>query len=627
MKYRADIDGLRAIAVMMVVFYHIGFKFLSGGFIGVDIFFVISGYLITSVIYQEISIGKFSFSNFYLRRMKRILPVFFFVGFVTLLVGGLILLPTDLISLSKAFIAASFFISNIFIWRQSAGYFASDTKEMPLLHTWSLSLEEQFYFIWPVILILFIKFTSRKKIAQIIFCITIFSFLLAEWASRTHPGPSYFLLPTRAGELMIGAFVAILNIHKNHNAGLSKFQTNIIAVLSLALILLPAAIITESTVFPGINSLIPCVGSAALIYVGSTNNFISTKLLSTPRLVFIGKISYSVYLWHWPFVAYLNYLQYDISFSTGLWILFFTFTLSFISWKYVETPARKLKTNFLSATKWIFAGPTLCLLLFFLIIQSTHGVPERYSNRDVKILSYLNDSKHLTEKGNCFLTTTSDNVKFFDRETCLKILNNKQNKILIGDSHAAHLWSGLHSAYEGINLLQATASGCKPVLNAIGEKRCTDLFKYLYGDFLKHNVKNINSIIISARWEDNDIKPLITTISYLKSLGYNVTVLGPIVEYTTDLPKLIVLSDVWKKNFTDSRRIIMNIMSTDEKLKNLSKQSGFTYISTLNTICSNAKTCAVEDQYGIPLQFDYGHLTAAGATYVGYKWKEAKYNL
>ena len=247
-KYRSDIDGLRAVAVLLVVFYHAGFKFISGGFVGVDVFFVISGFLITSIIQKEIINSEFKLFNFYVRRIRRILPSFYVVIFFTIFFGYFLLLPSDYTLLAKSFMASSVFIANMYFWKSTGGYFNSNTDELPLLHIWSLSLEEQFYFIWPFVLIFILSTKLKKIIIPIITVVIISLFLLSEWAALMKPNAAYYFLPTRAGELLIGALLAIMVAS---GTKLTNTLAQWASILGAVLILYSALILSKSSVFPG----------------------------------------------------------------------------------------------------------------------------------------------------------------------------------------------------------------------------------------------------------------------------------------------------------------------------------------------------------------------------------------
>ena len=305
-KYQPHIDGLRAIAVLSVVIFHLEGSYLPGGFLGVDIFFVISGYLITSIIYKNKLNGNFSFSDFYVRRAKRILPPLFFVLFLTLIAGYILMLPYDFYKLGISSLSVITFLANIQYSLRTGDYFSGDSAEWPLLHTWSLSVEEQYYFVFPILLFtLIVKFPRALDI--VLLSLLVASFCLAEFISRStgYETFSYYLLFTRMGELLVGSMLAILQSKKvlNHiNSSLTSFFL-ICALLALMII------VNERTVFPGFVAFIACLITAGLI---NSNNKITSILLANKLSIFVGIISYSLYLFHWPVLAFFRYI-YSVS--------------------------------------------------------------------------------------------------------------------------------------------------------------------------------------------------------------------------------------------------------------------------------------------------------------------------
>ncbi|MDQ0606614.1 peptidoglycan/LPS O-acetylase OafA/YrhL [Variovorax sp. W1I1] len=292
-QYRPDIDGLRAIAVISVFINHLSASVLPGGFIGVDIFFVISGFLITSQIRKEICEDNFSIKQFYKRRINRIAPVLMLVLVVSLLVGVVLLSPSDLVRLGKSSIYSMIGLSNVFFWREYGSYFAGNAAEAPLLHTWSLGVEEQFYLIWPLLTLLLFKL-SRRYVLAIFGILTIAAIAVSQMGVNIAASAAYYLLPTRFFELMIGGVLALLIVHVQPT---TKLQSQISLVAGFVLIIGSLALIGKSSPFPGIMAIWPCAGAALLIWAGS-GRFTSSRFLLSRPMVFIGLISYSLYLWH-----------------------------------------------------------------------------------------------------------------------------------------------------------------------------------------------------------------------------------------------------------------------------------------------------------------------------------------
>lgn len=339
MNYRREIDGLRALAVLPVIFFHAGFAAFSGGFVGVDIFFVISGYLITSIILSEKAAGVFSLISFWERRARRILPVLFLVMAVSIPAAFVLLDQFALHSFAKSVSAASLFYSNFHFWKDG-GYFETAAELKPLLHTWSLAVEEQYYIFFPLFMLTAWKF-GRKPMVAMLAAITLTSFGLAVWAAENLPDAAFFLLPMRGWELLLGAFVAF---HSSRH-GLPNLGRlgSVLAFLGLLLIGFAVATFSASTPFPGVHALVPTLG-AVLIIVFTTPASLVGKFLGSRAMVGIGLLSYSAYMWHQPLFAFMRHVFDGFDpFRAGLSTLA-AFGLSWLSWKYVELPCRNRQT-------------------------------------------------------------------------------------------------------------------------------------------------------------------------------------------------------------------------------------------------------------------------------------------
>lgn len=338
-KYRADVDGLRAVAVLMVILFHSGLAF-SGGYVGVDVFFVISGYLITGIIVGQQMQGSFSLKNFWMRRIRRILPASIVMVIVTLFAGVLLLLPRDLDELGKSAVAQQFIASNFFFWHHT-GYFDSRADLKPLLHTWSLAVEEQFYLVYPLLLVLCQRMT-QKNLFQLLSALTLGSFCLACYLVYEHAGATFYATPTRAWELSIGGLLALIETRLIWSRGLREFA----GLLGLGLVCYAAFTFNKETVFPGANALLPCFGAVLIIAASASGPTFVKKVLSFKPIVFIGLISYSLYLWHWPVLVYQRYWFGDnTSVTTMTIILLFCFLMSTLSWKFIEQPFRSSGTG------------------------------------------------------------------------------------------------------------------------------------------------------------------------------------------------------------------------------------------------------------------------------------------
>lgn len=373
MIYRNDIDGLRAISVIGVILFHAGVM-IPGGFVGVDVFFVISGFLITSIILNESETNNFSLVNFWARRIRRILPLASFVSLVTLIFGYMILSPQDFLDLSKSGIAQSFFSANIYFWK-SVGYFSQASELKPLLHMWSLSIEEQFYLFYPFLLIPFLH--NRKALYIFLVFLTVFSFVLNLGLVDRSPVATFYLLPTRAWELSIGGLLALVakkNIH-------TKFP-NILDFIGISSIVISFMFYDKSDSFPGAYALLPVIGASLLLLPKSNETYIS-KFLSLSVLKFLGKISFSLYLWHWPILVYNNHIFIDQN-EFNLWFyLALLLIISYISWIFIEEPFRRSKILKNHKICYIFGIFLIALVLMpNLVVYKYDGFSSRFSSKE-----------------------------------------------------------------------------------------------------------------------------------------------------------------------------------------------------------------------------------------------------
>lgn len=510
LNYRQEVDGLRALAVLTVIFFHAGFESFRGGFVGVDIFFVISGYLITSIILLEIQSETFSLTNFYERRLRRILPALFCVLLVSFLLAWTILLPDDMKSFSRSMVATSLYVSNIFFW-QTSGYFDSATELKPLLHTWSLSIEEQYYLLFPIFLIFIWKLSKFKALISLAI-LTILSFLSIKYFSTN---TAFYLLHTRCWELLIGVFVAIYLIYiPNDKLNTSVKET--LGLIGLGMLIYSIFTFDELTPFPSNFSLLPTIGTA-LIILFATDKTLLGKLLAMPILVGVGLISYSAYLWHQPLFAFARIESPEgVNQSSYLILIAFTFLLAFLSWKYVETPFRsKQKFN----RKQIFQYSALGSILFVLIgvigYTSTGYSGIRFSEPELKKLSSFKRS----------------NLKPCNFNTCDLSEAANDDWLLVGDSNAYHFSVPLNEAInqKGKKLFNLAKGGCLPVIGFVRKdklpefnKNCEDHYSQVRSYILsKTSPKNI---LVSAAWgyyvygdsypQDNGFKKFYSTQVY-----------------------------------------------------------------------------------------------------------------
>jgi peptidoglycan/LPS O-acetylase OafA/YrhL len=493
--YRADIDGLRAVAVILVVLYHLRTAKCTGGFIGVDTFFVISGYLISSHIITDVDAGRFSLTDFYERRIRRIFPALIALLFAVTIVGCLTLLPTEVKACAKSMLAALFSVSNFYFWRHM-GYFDATNGVSPLLHTWSLAVEEQFYLILPLLLKL-LRRLPRPKLVLVISLIALASLVASSIGAARSDSAAFYLLHSRAWELLLGTLLALCPIR----FAIPGWLRNLAAFLGLSLIVGLGFAYTDDTPFPGLAALGPCLGTALVIWAGfgpSHRKTLAARLLSVPPMRLIGLISYSLYLWHWPLIVFA---RTDTDLSTDisprllkLCLLGLSFGLAFLSWRFVELPFRygRFRPSRPRLFGIAFAGAGLLAAVAVSLIYF-NGISRNWSGAAVHVADYLDYNPDRQYRGgSCFVDGGVG--QRFNAALCLREYTAQRNYLLIGDSHAAALWYGLSSTFAGVNFMQATAAGCKPVLgeqivarifNSVTERQrtCMSLMSYIYHDY------------------------------------------------------------------------------------------------------------------------------------------------
>jgi len=491
MRYRKDIDGLRAIAILAVLFYHLGFSVISGGFIGVDIFFVISGFLITQSIQNDLNNNIFTIKHFYIKRIRRIVPVLFVTTIITMIVAIFILPIEALKEFALSVTSVSFFGSNIFFW-QHIDYFSVSAELKPLLHTWSLGIEEQFYIFFP----LFMMWTATWRSKKVFIVTVIFSFLSfalsASSFGLSHSQANFFLPITRFWELFMGVLLALF-LSQKREMKRSKILDDVLALLGLGFIIAPLLLLDYNSVFPGINALYPVVGSALIIYSGERGESFLVPILSHKVVRYIGLISFSLYLWHWSIIAFAkNLIIGEFSFGVQLFILTLTFVLSALSYHFVEKPFRrdeKLKA-FLKIKNGLIALSLLAIgsLLLFTFLK----------------LSFPNTQTHHKDT-NCFKSrATMESVG----ECSFGDTQSKKIFVLYGDSHASALYP-LFDSFAKENSMKGifiSLSGCAPLFDIRREdgvgnaSNCTGEYAKNIENFLESNAKEIDHLYLVARW-------------------------------------------------------------------------------------------------------------------------------
>jgi len=610
-SYRPDIDGLRAIAVLAVVLYHLGVVLpgsvlvrLSGGFVGVDVFFVISGYFITKVIQTQLDQGQFSVAAFYQRRALRILPALFVMLVIVSLFSIYYMFPVELTDYSYSLIANVGSISNFYFWN-TASYFSTPGDTKPLLHTWSLAVEEQFYLFWPILLSVIHRRAGALK-GPTIAILGILSFILGALGVYLWPDGAFYLVFGRIWELLLGAALALRLLPSPRR----RWGRELTTVTGLSLILVSVFAYNETTLFPGVAALLPCLGAVLVIAGGEAGSSIAGQMLSFRPLVFVGLISYSLYLWHWPVMVMQKTMSLvpggDIGRMVKLGVVGLCFALAALSWQFVERPFRYSSMSRANVLRLSAASGALLIIIGLLGLD---GLPSRFPVDAVRMGGFLDYPLRHPGLDACQLNageTASD--AFF--AGCLPSDATKPTVLLLGDSHATHLGYGLQPALSQVNLLRVTGAGCKPVLETdLATGHCGSLFSYLYRRVLPAH--KVGMILLAGRWVDADLGPVSAFLNYARSRGIPVLLFGPIVQYDQALPRLIAESERLNEPGLIARHRLDN-GTLDQALASVARANGADYVSLLHLMCPTA-ACLMVLPGGTPVQYDYGHLTIEGS--------------
>lgn len=431
-RYRSDIDGLRAIAILFVLLFHAGISVLSSGFIGVDIFFVISGFLITSIINDSIKNKSFSLSSFYVRRLWRLQPALITVMIFSLLAAIVFYLPADFIDYMKSARQTSLFTSNQYFAHSTTGYAAPDTAHLLLLHTWSLSIEWQWYLLLPLGIMIFNRYLSEKSIKLATVLITVAMLGISLHLSNEYPNKSYYFLISRIFEFMLGSSLVILN---QDQIKLDRVTASVLGCVSFVTLFYCATRENIILGYPDYHAVIASIASALLIFVGTSNNSIASRILSLRPLVFIGSISYSLYLWHWPIFALGRYLgaKDDIRFKVIAFLT--TFIFAYLSYIFIEKPYRTIKWSLAKSLSVLVFMPIVISMLLYYIVYKGNGFGVRFGSEYIHIESTLD--KYAAPYRKFCIDGNDDGL---DKKCIVGDIEAKKKALLIGDSHSNHFW-------------------------------------------------------------------------------------------------------------------------------------------------------------------------------------------
>lgn len=644
-KYRSDIDGLRAIAVLSVIGYHAFPNLIQGGFIGVDIFFVISGYLIAKIIFQEMLVDNFSLSSFYARRIKRIFPALIIVTLATMILGWNLLPPKEFRSLGINIAGGALFSQNLILLQQ-VGYFDLAAAKKPLLHLWSLGIEEQYYIVWPILLLGFRK--CRLNVITFTVVLAFISYIACVKLLHLHLADQAFYLPyTRAWELLLGAGLAIcLTIIKDHSIykwperflepilqkifwdtyakyhGHSTLRHDLSALIACYLIIYALKHFDAHTPYPGSYTLWPVV--AAMLLIISSGAWFNRKLLSSRLMVWIGLISYPLYLWHYPLMAYAKIIiGHRIPNATMIGIILLTFILSILTYIFIEKPLRfkkiPYKITFLLISMAIVGG-------LGLFVYETNGVYTRIP-KEIRPFLLTGDEPSMRWRQSTCLLSPVQNEKDFPKN-CQG--NNGHPLVLIwGDSYATAFAAGLRELKKDNNfdVAEYTASSCPPL---VGFSKADRPFCGRINDFVIQEIKKLKPevVILHSTWtllDKTADEALKNTITKLKALRVpKIILLGPVPTWNKNGLSENVLDYYYQASLhqliPERTKYRLNSRIDDSINQHMQKEAealGVEYISPLNIMCNSQGCLARIGEHGEELTaFDNGHMTLAGATYL-----------
>jgi len=611
--YRDDIDGLRAIAVTAVVFFHLNMHFNHGGFLGVDVFFVISGYLITKIIRADLEENEFSIPRFYERRARRLFPALFVMLGTAAAIGYLVLLPQEFVGLGRSIAATTLFASNFYFFSQDS-YFSAASDFEPLLHTWSLAVEEQFYLLFPLLLSILHRRTRGTTIA-ILLTLAIGSFAINTILLDRQASAAFYLPVPRAWELLLGALIALNVLPTTESRPLRE----VFGVVGLGAILF-SVVFFSPTRFSYPIAIYACLGTALLIFAGGSSGSLVSRALGSTVPAYIGRISYSLYLWHWPVIVFYKLtIREPSGFQDDLILIVASLAIAALSAEFVEKPFRHGSLRKLSRGN-IFrfaASAMVALLLFSFGVIATDGLAARFPASVARMAGYVHYGDIASmRKGTCFLLS-GDSIA----EECLSIDPSRRNFLLVGDSHAAHLWSGLHSAYPDINFLQATAAGCAPALDVKRfDSTCANLMNLVFRDYLPKT--KLDGVILSANWADHTVAKvadLKATLTYLRRFQRNLFVVGPILEYRMALPRILAEGLLHGDPTMPIQMRTPEPFQAEGVIRDAAFEFGARYVSMIETLCPSGD-CRTVDDDGAPLEFDYGHLSEEGSLFIARRW-------
>ncbi len=628
LKYRPDIDGLRAIAILSVLAFHVFPNWLKGGFVGVDIFFVISGYLISGIIFRNLDKGTFSFTEFYIRRIKRIFPALILVLTTSFIFGWFALFTKEFEQFGKHMAASVGFFQNFMLLRES-GYFDTASELKPLLHLWSLSIEEQFYLIYPILI--WGAWRLRLNVLTVLIVLGLLSFGLNVRGISENAIKTFFLPQTRFWELIAGALLAYFQLFKpvQFAIGLrsNSIAMNIISIGGLLLIMVSVVGLQKEN-FPGWWALGPVLGACLLISAGP-RAWINQNILANRVMVFVGLISYPLYLWHWPILSFYRITEGpELSDQIGIIGIAISIVLAWLTYKLIEKPIR---FGVFSKIKMHWGCLLLCLIIGlagyatyteegFYKIRLPKNVQELFEHKP----DLFNVDTTAFRYGTCFLELTSAH-KVSDFSKCESLTDQNQNLkslFLWGDSHAAHLQKGYNKYFgSDYRIIERTVSGCPPLFGIDNPSRpYCEVFNNNMLKFIKK--EKPAKVVLAANWQTYDYSNIGNTVQKLHEIGImNIDIIGPVPVWLRTLHQKLIEVVLFRKSLVIPKRMSYGLhrvfFNVDTTLSNLLEGLNVNYISPVKIFC-NKNGCLTMTGDGIEslVTNDNAHLSAPGSEYL-----------
>lgn len=625
--YRPDIDGLRAVAVLAVVIFHLNKEWLPGGFAGVDVFFVISGFLITGILSRRMAVGTFSFTEFYLSRARRILPATFFCILLTLVAGTHLLLPDDAAALGASAAASAVWAANMYFWTAlDTSYFATSSEMVPLLHLWSLSVEEQFYLVWPLLLLLMQRWLPVAARHVMLVVLAAVSYQLGQHYLASDPGFAYYMLPARAGELIMGglAYGASTRLHN-----LSSLLRNLLALIGAALTAWSIASLSEAKGFPGHAALAPTLGTALLLLAGSHGRSLVGYVLAMPPLVAVGRISFSLYLWHWPVMALYRYgwgQPATLAAYAGCVAVIVVLTL--VSYFLVEKPFRHASVPGIAWPAARFAGISagIAMLGMYVLLSGGGSALFKPAGYVAKLEQLDADTKPAMEYAyNCQLGSMDEAV--LDDPRC--VLGNPDKPVrtlLWGDSHAAHYvgYFKVLAQHHDIAVRNVSMSSCMPLFENSASYTAPSLHEACseFNARMRQEVANYDTVVLGSAWvafdRDNAREDIARTVAELSARVPNVVIALSVplfLDYDRQCERKALRYPAMRCQA--GRPFSAGVENgTNDNLVALAAR--FPNVSTFDV---HPQLCGDDICYptlqGKPVYFDAGHLSMAGSQMLG----------